>query len=337
VGEAGRAAARLVAQVGVAVTIPATASAAVFAGPTWSELGRTPPTPRRRPGGEERERSAIGDLLDHLRGTPGWKEDSIRTALRRRAIRRLAHETTDRLALRERAKASLLALGGAVRRVHLEAGSRLTEAGHLDRAEDVDLLSPAELRDALTGGPVVAPAVLAHRRRWLGRYRQDGALPARFSGWPSAVPPAELAGDYLEGWAVSAGRYRGPVEVVDAATAGLTRGAVLVAEATDPSWSPLFIKAGAIVLDRGGPLSHAAILARELGLPAVFNVPGATRLLAGREVTVDGDAGIVIVHDARDPEASPWSPSGAARPQRGTASSISAVEGPVLPDRPTAP
>jgi pyruvate,water dikinase len=78
-----------------------------------------------------------------------------------------------------------------------------------------------------------------------------------------------------------------------------------VAEATDPSWSPLFMKAGAIVLDRGGPLSHAAILARELGVPAVLNVPGATRLLAGREVTVDGDAGIVIVHDTGDQEAPP--------------------------------
>jgi pyruvate,water dikinase len=303
--EAGREADRMVAQVGVAATTPATASAAVFAGPTWHELGRDPPSPRRKPGGEERERSAIDDLLDHLKGTPGWREDSIRTALRRRAIRRLAHETAHRLDLRERAKASLLTLGGAVRRVHLEAGSRLTEAGDLDRAEDVDLLSPAELRDALTGGPVVAPALLAHRRRWLDRYRQDGALPARFSGWTSPVAPAEVAADCLEGWAASAGRFRGSVEVVDTATADLTRDAVLVAEATDPSWSPLFMKAGAIVLDRGGPLSHAAILARELGVPAVLNVPGATRLLAGREVTVDGDAGIVIVHDTGDQEAPP--------------------------------
>ncbi len=82
----------------------------------------------------------------------------------------------------------------------------------------------------------------------------------------------------------------------------LPRDAVLVAEATDPSWSPLFLRAGALVLDRGGPLSHAAILARELGLPAVLNVAGATTLLEGHDVTVDGDAGVVIVHDLGDDE-----------------------------------
>ena len=72
-------------------------------------------------------------------------------------------------------------------------------------------------------------------------------------------------------------------------------GEVLVAEATDASWSPLFVKAGAIVVERGGPLSHAAILARELGLPAVLNVEGATNFLAGRPVAVDGDLGVVVI------------------------------------------
>ncbi len=66
---------------------------------------------------------------------------------------------------------------------------------------------------------------------------------------------------------------------------------------TDASWSPLFARAAAIVVERGGPLSHAAILARELGVPAVLNVPGATEALDGREVTVDGDTGVVFVHD----------------------------------------
>ena len=57
-----------------------------------------------------------------------------------------------------------------------------------------------------------------------------------------------------------------------------------------------FLQAAAIVVERGGPLSHAAILARELGVPAVLNLPDATTVLAGRTVTVDGDAGVVIVH-----------------------------------------
>jgi len=85
--------------------------------------------------------------------------------------------------------------------------------------------------------------------------------------------------------------------VCRSADADIAAGAVLVASATDASWSPLFIKAGAVVVERGGPLSHAAILARELGLPAVLNVPGATEVLDGEQVTVDGDAGVVVIRE----------------------------------------
>ena len=84
--------------------------------------------------------------------------------------------------------------------------------------------------------------------------------------------------------------------------ATLEEGAILVAAATDASWSPLFVRAGAIVVDRGGPLSHAAILARELGVPAVLNVTAASRTLDGKRLTVDGDAGIVVVHEPDDSE-----------------------------------
>lgn len=294
---AGCEAARLVARIGITADIPATASAAVYAGPTWEELGRTPPPSRDVPRSPEREQATIEDFLAELAEAAGWSEDSILTALRRRLIRRLAHESTVRLGQREQTKASLLILGGLTRRVHLEIGRRLAASGHLTVAEDVELLSPAELRESLIGRQPVPPEQLAQRRRWLARYRQDGPLPPRFTGRPEAVEVAELEGDRLEGWAASSGRFRGRVTVLHSPDGVLGPDAVLVAEATDPSWSPLFMKAGAIVLDRGGPLSHAAILARELGVPAVLNVPGATTLLEGREVTVDGDAGVVVVHD----------------------------------------
>ncbi|MBI2168269.1 MAG: hypothetical protein HYU28_02035, partial [Actinobacteria bacterium] len=71
---------------------------------------------------------------------------------------------------------------------------------------------------------------------------------------------------------------------------------VVVAPTTDPSWTPLFLVAGAIVVERGGPLSHAAIVARELGLPAVLNAVGATHKLAdGMIVDVDGEEGVVTI------------------------------------------
>ena len=74
-------------------------------------------------------------------------------------------------------------------------------------------------------------------------------------------------------------------------------GDVVVARRTDASWSPVFLRAAAVVVEEGGPLSHAAIVAREFGLPAVVNVPGATARLRHERapVTVDGDRGLVFV------------------------------------------
>jgi pyruvate,water dikinase len=125
-----------------------------------------------------------------------------------------------------------------------------------------------------------------------------GSLPERFSGRPEVEEPPIPAGDLLVGAPASGGRHTARARVVrNPLTAKLRAGEVLVAETTDAGWSPLFVEAGAIVVERGGQLSHAAIVARELGVPAVLDVAGATRVLDGRTVTVDGDAGVVVVHD----------------------------------------
>ncbi len=294
--EAQRATDRMVAWGGVGAPVDDEASAAVFAGPTWAELGRRPPGPRASgpPGAQE---LPLTDVRAVVEGSERWNDGAALSRFRLRAMRRLAADAADRLARREQAKAALLALGGEVRRVHLEIGRRLVGSGALDDPGEVDLLTVPELRRALLAGTAVPPDVVRRRSRWRTRYEQEGPLPARFTGRPTREADVAPVGRQVEGWAASAGRFRGRVQVVTSPDEELAPDAVLVAEATDPSWSPLFVRAGALVLDRGGPLSHAAILARELGLPAVLNVPGATSLLAGHEVTVDGDLGIVVVHD----------------------------------------
>jgi pyruvate,water dikinase len=79
--------------------------------------------------------------------------------------------------------------------------------------------------------------------------------------------------------------------------ASLLPGDVLVCPTATPSWTILFGIAGALVTDGGGPLAHAAIVAREHGLPAVVGTVNATaRLTDGQSVTVDGAAGIVTIH-----------------------------------------
>ena len=78
-------------------------------------------------------------------------------------------------------------------------------------------------------------------------------------------------------------------------TRGLGSGDVLVCAITDPSWTPLFLAASAVVCDTGAVQSHAAIVARELGIPAVMSVPGITAVADGTPLMVDGDTGVVRV------------------------------------------
>ena len=215
--------------------------------------------------------------------------------MRTRTLRHSVAEAATQLRRREQLKAALLRLGGETRRVHLELGSRLAATGAVPDARDVELLTTRELCSALKGVPPSA-ATIMRRRRWRSRYENEPPLPVRFSGQPEAAVVEMPEGGRLEGWAASPGQYAGQAQVVMSSQGPFEAGRILVAQATDALWSPLFVKAGAIVLERGGPLSHAAILARELGVPAVLNVAGATQHLDGAELTVDGDSGIVVVH-----------------------------------------
>jgi pyruvate,water dikinase len=82
----------------------------------------------------------------------------------------------------------------------------------------------------------------------------------------------------------------------EAAGARLDPGEVLVAPSTDPGWTPLFMTAAGLVMEKGGAMSHGAVIAREYGIPAVVGVAGALeRVRTGDRVEVDGDAGQVTV------------------------------------------
>ena len=109
-------------------------------------------------------------------------------------------------------------------------------------------------------------------------------------------PHEPAAADVLEGVGVSEGVATGIARVLLEPTdlGEQESGYVLVCPSTDPGWTPLFARARALVMERGGVLSHGAIVAREYGLPAVVNVPDATlRIKVGRHVRVDGDQGKV--------------------------------------------
>ena len=121
--------------------------------------------------------------------------------------------------------------------------------------------------------------------------------PDTFVGFPPPVSDTrEPSADALRGLPASSGVVEGRVRVVRTPleAAAFERGEILVVGQADVGWSPLFLVAGAVVTDLGGPLSHASIVLREYGVPAVVNVKHGTRVLkTGDRVRLDGDRGEV--------------------------------------------
>jgi pyruvate,water dikinase len=214
---------------------------------------------------------------------------------------------------------------GSIRRAVVEIGRRLAERGDLATADDAVFLEGQELRDALAAHDGDWRSRVRRRkaeRAWVlahpgpTSYGQDPGRPASLRGLPRGLrfvtgatlwtmdgmftpPQADGAADdrQLRGIAGSPGRYTGRVVVVREETQfdDLRRGDVLVCPTTTPAWSVLFNRAGALVTDGGGLLSHGAVIAREYGIPTVLATGSATRRLRGGDiVTVDGTIGTVV-------------------------------------------
>lgn len=205
------------------------------------------------------------------------------------------------IALREHTK-SLLVRGTARGRRYLrELGRRLVRQGRLAAPDDLFYLTWEEITALVRGASEdMRPRIL--RRRAEEERNRRVLLPESFSGRPLPLQtrPKRPIGGQLRGIAVSPGRYTGPARVVldPRRSPEIQAGDVLVAPVTDAGWTPLFIAAGALVVDVGGPLSHGSTVAREYGLPAVVNVKeGTRRIRTGQRITVDGDRGIVYIEN----------------------------------------
>ena len=198
----------------------------------------------------------------------------------------------------------------AVREALLGFGSRVVDQGRLDSRDDVFLFDRHEMRAALERDHGPALAGVARRRRDLRAAPSRrpalvaGAEPEasdphpvfqKFYGSPGAV---RFDGGRLSGYAASPGRAAGTARVVrDRDDFGRIRaGDVLVCATTTPSWTPVFTSIAGLVTDTGGILCHAAVVAREYGLPAVVGTEEATaRIADGDRIEVDGDAGEVWI------------------------------------------
>jgi pyruvate,water dikinase len=114
----------------------------------------------------------------------------------------------------------------------------------------------------------------------------------------SKIDAAKPEPDLIVGSPGSAGVVEGPVRIIEHPETGdlLQQDEIMVAVQTDIAWTLLFPRAAAVITDIGAPLSHAAIVARELGIPAVVGCGSATtRLHTGDRVRVDGGRGVVEI------------------------------------------
>jgi pyruvate,water dikinase len=199
---------------------------------------------------------------------------------------------------------------GAVRQQLTVVGVELAAAGTIDTPDDIFFLDLAEAQLGL-GGAALQAVVNQRRQEYqaeLGRRHiprvllSDGTEPEAVqpdagndAGRAAGIPPGALAGTPASAGTVTA-RAR---VILDPQGAHLEPGEILVAPSTDPGWTPLFLTAGGLVMEMGGPNSHGAVVAREYGIPAVVGVPDATsRIATGDDVTVDGAAGTVTTNAA---------------------------------------
>ena len=194
---------------------------------------------------------------------------------------------------------------GLFRVLFLELGRRLAQRGVLEAGEDILYLTWDEIRGVVQAGAPGASEkgkgeerqLIAQRKREMEQCK-DLVYPDVIYGdvLPPVIQASETA-QVLRGVASSSGYYRGPVKVIRSMQEfhRLEDGDVLVIPYSDVSWTPLFARAGAVIAESGGMLSHSSIVAREYNLPCVVSVPQACSLPEHAIVAVDGYKGEIYL------------------------------------------
>ena len=278
-------------------------------GLVWTRAWREDPAallPRaralaEREGPDVRARAAVAARLD--------AEREILAAcgrLKRPLVRFLFAQAAEQVRNLELGKSTYhMAIDGcraAARRI----GADLAERGVIDDPEDVFYFTIAELE---ARPPAAARETVAFRKGCRADYLAVD-IPMTFYGMPTPVSRdqarSESTVSQLTGIPGSAGVIEGRVRIIADPDEDIEPGEILVCRTTNPSWTPLFGLADAIVLDIGGPNSHGPIIARELGIPCVINVGNGTTVLRnGDQVRVNGNDGTVTLLERADRSVAP--------------------------------
>jgi pyruvate,water dikinase len=258
--------------------------------PTWAE---DPSAVRRLMG---RGATRLGRASDSEPGRSRAELLAAASPVRRPLVARQWSRAARLRLARESAGYSYARVYALFRPTFLEVGRRLESRALIGEVDDVFLLTLGEVTAALHDDLPDAARLVALRRAEMAE--------AADLHWPETIvgdDPVPITGRsrarVLTGVPTSRGRHTGPARVVTSLAGAGDVGAddVLVLVAADVTWTPLLLRAGAVVTETGGMLSHASIVARELGLPCVACVDGATGIAPGAMVCVDGGAGEVLV------------------------------------------
>jgi len=201
----------------------------------------------------------------------------------------------------------------AMRTAILACEAKLLAAGRLDQAGDIFFLKVQEVDRVLTDPSMNVRQVLKPRKMRYLRAKHAKICPHLIDSRGRILKPNVVASvpGTLVGTAISPGIAEGAVRVLTSPSDPFDHGEVLVTAVTDPSWTPLFVSASAVILQIGGALQHGALCAREYGKPAVagFDTDVMNELKTGMRVSVDGNTGVVKFLDGEQTRAVPASPT----------------------------
>ena len=222
---------------------------------------------------------------------------------------RLISQVKKSIALRERGRLLQSLLFGEFRQLILEIGKKLQDTNILCEADDIFFLNFQEINQLINGKFQFPQHIVRQINDRRETYQQQMAMePPRFfllkNGeylTPETVLSLEMRDtNEMSGIGVSSGIITGISRVILDPTKDdpILPGEILITRTTDPGWTPLFLIAGGLILERGGLLSHGAIVAREFGIPAVVGVNNAIKIGTGKKISVDGTRGIIkIIED----------------------------------------
>lgn len=224
---------------------------------------------------------------------------------RRRAYEMLRHRVQRLLADRERVRFCRTRIFGLSRRMFRAAGEDLARTGVLEEASDIFYLRLEELRGCFEGTIAhreLSPLVTLRKDQELRNRQRD--VPHRFwtrggvywdaldRAWAEASKSDPLEDGALRGTPCSPGVVCGEAQVIERPVD--VAGGVMVTYRTDPGWVGVLRSASALLIERGSPLTHVAVVARELRIPTVVQIPGLTKQVrSGMNITVDGGTGTI--------------------------------------------